>query len=58
MLSFVVFCAAEIDFLRKRQLAWEDSFRSLYYMLRNNVCNVFYGNHLFPHYDNLFSSPV
>ncbi|XP_062167488.1 uncharacterized protein LOC133873750 isoform X2 [Alnus glutinosa] len=32
----------EMDFLRKRQLAWEDSFRSLYYMLRNNVCNLFY----------------
>lgn len=58
MLSFVLFCAVEMDFLRKRQLAWEDSFRSLYYMLRNNVCNVFYGNHLFSHYYNLFSSPV
>ncbi|XP_059463104.1 uncharacterized protein LOC132191966 isoform X2 [Corylus avellana] len=32
----------EMNFLRKRQLAWEDSFRSLYYMLQNNVCNVFY----------------
>ncbi|GAV63900.1 hypothetical protein CFOL_v3_07418 [Cephalotus follicularis] len=32
----------EMDFLRKRQLAWEDSFRSLYYMLRKNACSVFY----------------
>jgi hypothetical protein len=23
-------------------------------MLPNNVCNVFYGNHLFSHYYNLF----
>eukprot|EP00257_Ricinus_communis_P018984 XP_015577833.1 protein downstream neighbor of Son [Ricinus communis] len=34
--------AAEGDFLRKRQLGWEDSFRSLYYMLRKNICNIFY----------------
>ncbi|XP_017977863.1 PREDICTED: protein downstream neighbor of Son [Theobroma cacao] len=33
---------AEMDFLRKRQLAWEDSFRSLYYMFRQNVCSIFY----------------
>ncbi|XP_021776028.1 protein downstream neighbor of son homolog isoform X2 [Chenopodium quinoa] len=33
---------AEMDFLEKRQLAWEDSFRSLYYMLRKSGCNVFY----------------
>ncbi|PON40807.1 Donson [Trema orientale] len=32
----------EVDFLRKRQVAWEDSFRSLYYMLRGGFCNVFY----------------
>uniref|UniRef100_A0A5B6YNX2 Protein downstream neighbor of Son n=1 Tax=Davidia involucrata TaxID=16924 RepID=A0A5B6YNX2_DAVIN len=32
----------ETDFLSKRRLAWEDSFRSLYYMLRKNVCNIFY----------------
>lgn len=32
----------QIDFLSKRQLAWEDSFRSLYYMLRKNICNLFY----------------
>lgn len=32
----------EMDFLRKRQFAWEDSFRNLYYMLRNNACNLFY----------------
>ncbi|KAL9247062.1 hypothetical protein vseg_020533 [Gypsophila vaccaria] len=33
---------SEIDFLDKRQLAWEDSFRSLYYMLRKSICNIFY----------------
>ncbi|XP_049936093.1 uncharacterized protein LOC116262062 isoform X2 [Nymphaea colorata] len=33
---------AEIDFLSKRQLDWEDSFRSLYYMLRRNMCSIFY----------------
>ncbi|WJZ87746.1 hypothetical protein VitviT2T_007102 [Vitis vinifera] len=38
----------ETDFLIKRQLAWEDSFRSLYYMLRKNICNIFYGNYLLP----------
>ncbi|XP_057999688.1 uncharacterized protein LOC110650472 isoform X1 [Hevea brasiliensis] len=32
----------EIDFLRKRQMGWEDSFRSLYYMLRKDICNIFY----------------
>ncbi|KAF3442788.1 hypothetical protein FNV43_RR16705 [Rhamnella rubrinervis] len=32
----------EQDFLRRRQQAWEDSFRSLYYMLRNSSCNIFY----------------
>lgn len=32
----------QMDFLSKRQNAWEDSFRSLYYMLRKNVCNIFY----------------
>lgn len=32
----------EVDFLKRRQLAWEDSFRSLYYMLRGGVCNIFY----------------
>ncbi|KAH9626760.1 hypothetical protein KSS87_022074 [Heliosperma pusillum] len=33
---------AEMDFLGKRQLAWEDSFRNLYYMLRKSGCNIFY----------------
>ncbi|BFG38415.1 hypothetical protein CerSpe_246890 [Prunus speciosa] len=33
---------AEMEFLRKRQVAWEDSFQSLYYMLRNGICNIFY----------------
>ncbi|KAI9153672.1 hypothetical protein LWI28_014816 [Acer negundo] len=32
----------EMDFLRKRQVAWEESFRSVYFMLRKNVCNIFY----------------
>ncbi|CAA2995311.1 Hypothetical predicted protein [Olea europaea subsp. europaea] len=30
------------DFLSKRQQAWEDSFRSLYYMLRKKICHIFY----------------
>eukprot|EP01018_Ginkgo_biloba_P028222 Gb_39202 [translate_table: standard] len=33
---------AENDFLSKRQSAWEDSFRCIYYMLRNRMCNLFY----------------
>lgn len=32
----------EKDFLAKRQQDWEDSFRNLYYMLRKNMCNIFY----------------
>ncbi|KAL0555233.1 hypothetical protein IC582_009172 [Cucumis melo] len=32
----------EAEFLSRRQQAWEDSFQSLYYMLRNNICRVFY----------------
>ncbi|XP_039070236.1 protein downstream neighbor of Son-like [Hibiscus syriacus] len=32
----------EMDFLRKRIGAWEESFRSLYYMFRQNVCSLFY----------------
>ncbi|GAB2295778.1 hypothetical protein Dimus_029933 [Dionaea muscipula] len=32
----------ESDFLVKRQLDWEDSFRNLYYMLRKNACDIFY----------------
>ncbi|KAI4348844.1 hypothetical protein L6164_009514 [Bauhinia variegata] len=32
----------EMEFLRKRQVDWEESFRNLYYMLRNNVCGIFY----------------
>lgn len=38
------FDAVEAEFLSRRQQAWEDSFQSLYYMLRNNICRVFYGN--------------
>ncbi|CAA0837787.1 Unknown protein [Striga hermonthica] len=30
------------DFISKRQQAWEDSFRSLYYMLRKKICELFY----------------
>lgn len=33
---------AERDFLSKRQLAWEDSFCSLYYMFRDGQCDLFY----------------
>ncbi|XP_065857624.1 uncharacterized protein [Euphorbia lathyris] len=33
---------ADGDFLRKRQQGWDDSFRSLYYMLRKNMCSIFY----------------
>ncbi|GLT96308.1 hypothetical protein SLE2022_139410 [Rubroshorea leprosula] len=32
----------EMDFLRKRQRVWEESFRSLYYMFRKNSCHIFY----------------
>ncbi|CAN1772574.1 Protein downstream neighbor of Son [Linum perenne] len=31
-----------IDFLRRRQFDWEESFRSLYYMFRRNICSLFY----------------
>ncbi|KAK7244751.1 hypothetical protein RIF29_39577 [Crotalaria pallida] len=33
---------AELEFLRKRQVDWEESFRNLYYMLRKNICGLFY----------------
>ncbi|XP_031395522.1 protein downstream neighbor of Son isoform X1 [Punica granatum] len=32
----------EMDFLKKRELGWEESFRSLYYMLRKRACHIFY----------------
>ncbi|XP_043714261.1 protein downstream neighbor of Son-like isoform X1 [Telopea speciosissima] len=32
----------DTDFLLKRQLAWEVSFQNLYYMLRKNICDIFY----------------
>ena len=32
----------ELEFLQKRQVAWEESFRDLYYMLRKNICGLFY----------------
>ncbi|XP_022744777.1 protein downstream neighbor of Son-like isoform X2 [Durio zibethinus] len=45
LISILVSAAAdgvEMDFLRKRRRAWEESFRSLYYMFRENVCSIFY----------------
>ncbi|KAL4591891.1 hypothetical protein LXL04_004866 [Taraxacum kok-saghyz] len=32
----------QMDFLTKRQLQWETSFRSLYVMFSKNICNLFY----------------
>ncbi|KAL6559070.1 hypothetical protein OROHE_006439 [Orobanche hederae] len=32
----------QTDFLSKRQQAWEDSLRSLYYMMRKKICQIFY----------------
>ncbi|WVY89076.1 hypothetical protein V8G54_037926, partial (chloroplast) [Vigna mungo] len=32
----------ELDLLRKRQVAWEESFWDLYYMLRKDICSLFY----------------
>ncbi|KAE9585333.1 hypothetical protein Lalb_Chr25g0287841 [Lupinus albus] len=32
----------ESEFLRKRHVDWEESFRNLYYMLRKNICRLFY----------------
>ncbi|CAM0948704.1 unnamed protein product [Alopecurus aequalis] len=32
----------EKEFLNKRYQDWEDSFQNLYYMLRNNMLNIFY----------------
>ncbi|XP_061372133.1 uncharacterized protein LOC133314644 [Gastrolobium bilobum] len=34
--------AIELEFLRKRQVAWEESFHDLYYMLRKNISGLFY----------------
>ncbi|URD97052.1 downstream neighbor of Son [Musa troglodytarum] len=44
VMSMFVSSAAKGDsnFLLKRQQDWEDSFRDLYYMLRKNICNIFY----------------
>ncbi|KAJ8754477.1 hypothetical protein K2173_005638 [Erythroxylum novogranatense] len=42
VITVLASAGAEEDFLRKRQLSWEESFRSLYYMLRKNICNIFY----------------
>ncbi|CAN1803558.1 Protein downstream neighbor of Son [Linum perenne] len=44
VISVLASSAGEGDFLRKRHLDWEDSFRSLYYLLRKNICNIFYVN--------------
>ncbi|KAK8713602.1 hypothetical protein V6N13_148814 [Hibiscus sabdariffa] len=45
-LMSILFSAAvdgvEMDFLRKRIGAWEESFRNLYYMFRQNICSIFY----------------
>ncbi|XP_020589083.1 protein downstream neighbor of Son-like [Phalaenopsis equestris] len=32
----------ETEFLSQRQQDWEDSFSNLYYMLRKNICSMFY----------------
>ncbi|KAJ3685887.1 hypothetical protein LUZ61_015051 [Rhynchospora tenuis] len=32
----------DLDFLQNRRLDWENSFRSLYYMLRKKLCSIFY----------------
>ncbi|KAJ4788495.1 Protein downstream neighbor of Son [Rhynchospora pubera] len=32
----------DTDFLENRRLDWENSFRSLYYMLRKKLCSIFY----------------
>lgn len=42
ILALTSSAAAEGDFISKRLLAWSDSFRSLYYMLRKSACNIFY----------------
>lgn len=42
--TICIIVLTELDFLLKRQLAWEDSFRNLYYMLRKSLCDIFYGN--------------
>ncbi|KAG8504016.1 hypothetical protein CXB51_002316 [Gossypium anomalum] len=45
LISVLISAAAdgvEMDFLRKRLGAWEESFRSLYYMFRENACRIFY----------------
>ncbi|CAN0879257.1 Protein downstream neighbor of son homolog [Linum grandiflorum] len=42
VISVLASSAGEGDFLKKRHLAWEESFRSLYYSLRKNICNIFY----------------
>ncbi|XP_042503567.1 protein downstream neighbor of Son [Macadamia integrifolia] len=44
VISALTLAAAQgdTDFLSKRQLAWEVSFQNLYYMLRKNICDIFY----------------
>ncbi|CAN1772581.1 hypothetical protein LINPERHAP1_LOCUS12246 [Linum perenne] len=44
VISVLTSSAAERDFLRRRQFDWEESFRSLYYMFRRNICSLFYGD--------------
>ncbi|CAN0927451.1 Protein downstream neighbor of Son [Linum grandiflorum] len=42
VISVLTSSAAERDFLKRRQFDWEESFRSLYYMFRRNICSIFY----------------
>ncbi|XP_022632423.1 probable ATP-dependent DNA helicase CHR23 isoform X2 [Vigna radiata var. radiata] len=34
----------ELDFLRKRQVVWEESSGPIYYMLRKDICSLFYAS--------------
>ncbi|KAL8152402.1 hypothetical protein V2J09_010162 [Rumex salicifolius] len=42
LISTLSSMGGESDFLNKRQVAWEDAFRNLYYLLRKNACDLFY----------------
>lgn len=44
IISALNFSAAgvQMDFFNNRHSAWEDAFRNLYYMLRKNICDMFY----------------
>ena len=58
--EFLIFllCSVQLDFLNKRQSSWEDAFRSLYYMLRKSVCDIFYGNYHHSSFCNLFIKSI